>query len=79
MTDAKAEIVALFETPPTAERLNFYLQLTQMVHDFNEDDLTPEEIEGIEKGIAQAEREEVLDGDEMFSRIAKQFGFTRAR
>jgi predicted transcriptional regulator len=40
--------------------------------------MTPEQRAQLDDGIAQADRGEVVDGDEAFNRLASRFNFKRA-
>ena len=78
MTSAQSQILELFRALSPEEKEALLPQLAESVIDVGVyDDLSAEEIAAIEEGIAQAERGETLDGDQLFDNLAKKFGFSR--
>ena len=78
MTSAQSQILELFRALSPDEKESLLPQLAESVIDVGVyDDLSAEEIAAIEEGIAQAERGETLDGDQLFDNLAKKFGFSR--
>ncbi len=78
MTSAQSQILELFRALSPDEKESLLPQLAESVIDVGVyDDLSAEEIAAIEEGIAQAERGETIDGDELFDNLAKKFGFSR--
>jgi predicted transcriptional regulator len=79
MTTAQAQIYELFKTLPVAEQRDLLSQLSEAVEgEVSLDDLSAEDVAAIEEGIAQAERGEVVDADEVLGRIAARYHFPRA-
>jgi predicted transcriptional regulator len=79
MTTAQAQIYELFKTLPVAEQRDLLSQLSEAVEgEVLLDDLSAEDVAAIEEGIAQAERGEVVDADEVLGRIAARYHFPRA-
>jgi len=78
MTAAQAQIYELFKALPIEDQRELLPRLSETAE--GEDsiyDLSPEDAAAIEEGIAQAERGEVIDADELFDSLAKKFGFSR--
>jgi predicted transcriptional regulator len=79
MTTAQAQIYELFRALPIEDQRNLLSQLSEAVEAEDLlDDLSAEDVAAIEEGIAQAERGEVVDADEVLGRIAARYNFPRA-
>ena len=79
MNTAQAQILQLFEALPIDDRRDLLARLAETVEDDEAiDDLSAEDIAAIEEGIAQAERGEVVDAEEVLDRIAARYNFPRA-
>ena len=79
MTTAQAQIYELFKALPIEDQRDLLSQLSETVEgDISFDDLRVEDVAAIEEGIAQAERGEVVDADEVLDRIAARYNFPRA-
>ena len=76
MTTAQAQIYELFKALPIEDQRELLCQLSEAVEgEVSLDGLSAEDVAAIEEGIAQAERGEVVDADELFDRLAQKFGF----
>jgi hypothetical protein len=79
MTTAQAQIYELFKTLPVEDQRDLLSRLSEAVEgEVSLDDLSAEDVAAIEEGIAQAERVEVVDADEVLGRIAARYNFPRA-
>ncbi len=80
MTKTQAQIVELIAQLPLAERREFFehVQGTGLLEESFFSRMTPEQRAQLEEGIAQADRGEVVDGNEAFNRLASRFNFKRA-
>jgi hypothetical protein len=81
MTKTQAQIVELIARLPLAQRRESieHVQQTGLLDDSFYSRMTPEQRTQLEDGIAQAERGEVVDGNEAFNRLAARFNFKRGR
>ena len=78
MDTTQAQIFQLFQALPDSDRRQLLARLSESLEDeLSMDDLSLEEIAAIDEGLAQAERGETIDSDELFDRLAKKFGFSR--
>jgi predicted transcriptional regulator len=79
MTKTQAQIVELIAQLPLAERRESieHVQQTGLLYDSFYSRMTPEQRAQLEEGIAQAERGEIVDGNEAFDRLAERFNFKR--
>ena len=77
MTKTQAQIVELIAQLPLAERRELFehVQETGLLDESLYSGLTPEQRAQLEEGIAQAEKGEVVDGNEAFDRLATRFKF----
>jgi predicted transcriptional regulator len=80
MTKTQVQIVELIAQLPLAERRELieHVQETGLLEESFYSRMTPEQRAQLEEGIAQAERGDVVDGNEAFSRLASRFNFKRA-
>ena len=80
MTRTQAHIVELIAQLSLAERRELiqHVQQTGLLESTFYSGMTPEQLAQLDEGIAQAERGEVVDGDEAFNRLASRFNFKRA-
>jgi predicted transcriptional regulator len=79
MTTAQAQIYDLFKALPTEDQRDLLSRLSEAVEgEISLCDLSAEDVAAIEEGIAQAERGEVVDADEVLGRIAARYHFPRA-
>ena len=77
MKTAQAQINELFKALPIEDQRDLLFQLSEAVEgEVSCDDLSGDEVAAIEEGIAQAERGEVVDADEVFTRLAAKFKFS---
>jgi predicted transcriptional regulator len=79
MTRTQAQIVELIAQLPLAERRELieHVQASGLLGDSFYSRMTPEQRAQLDNGIAQADRGEVVDGDETFKRLASRFNFKR--
>ena len=79
MTKTQAHIVELIAQLPIAERRELFehVQETGALDESFYSRMTPEQRAQLDDGIAQADRGEVVDGNEAFDRLAKRFNFKR--
>jgi predicted transcriptional regulator len=79
MTRTQAEIVELIAQLPLAERRELveHVQESGLLEDSFYSCMTPTQRAELDEGIAQADRGEVVDGDEVFKRLASRFNFKR--
>ena len=77
MTKTQAQIVELIAQLPLAERRELFehVQGTGLLDESFHSGMTPEQRAQLAEGIAQAEKGEVVDGNEAFDRLAKRFNF----
>jgi predicted transcriptional regulator len=80
MTKAQAQIVELIAQLPLSERreLIAHVQQVGLLGESFYSRMTPEQRAQLEEGIAQADRGEVVDGQEAFDRLAARFNSKRA-
>jgi hypothetical protein len=77
MTKVQVQIIELFKTLDPAEQREVAEQLYERtIAGSFYDRMTPEQRAELDEGIAQAERGQVLPAEEVFDRLAKQFGFS---
>jgi hypothetical protein len=79
MTETQSLIVQLFKTlPPTEQRalVEHLAETAQSGSFYNR--LSPEQFAQLDEGIAQAERGETVPAIDVFDRLAKRFGFSKA-
>jgi predicted transcriptional regulator len=79
MTKTQAHIVELIAQLPFAERRELFehVQETGLLDGSFYSRMSPEQRAQLDDGIAQADRGEVVDGDEAFNRLASRFNFKR--
>jgi hypothetical protein len=80
MTRKQAQIVELIAQLPLTERRELieHVQESGLLDDSFYSRMTPGQRAQLDEGIAQADRGEVVDGDETFRRLASRFNFKRA-
>ncbi len=80
MTRKQAQIVELIAQLPLTERRELieHVQESGLLDDSFYSRMTPGQRAQLDEGIAQADRGEVVDGDETFRRLASHFNFKRA-
>jgi len=80
MTTIQAQIIELMAKLPLTERR----ELVEHLYDVNlfgesvYDRLSPEQRARLDESISQAERGETIPSEQVFDRLAKKFGFSRA-
>jgi predicted transcriptional regulator len=76
----QARIVELIAQLSLAERRELFehVQQTGLLEQAFYSGMTPEQHAQLDDGIAQADRGEVIDGEEAFNRLASRFNFKRA-
>ena len=74
---AQAQIVESIAQLSLAERRELFehVQEAGLLEDSIYSRMTPEQHAQLDEGIAQADRGEVVDGDEVFNRLASRFNF----
>jgi predicted transcriptional regulator len=79
MTRTQVHIVELIAQLSLAERRELFehVQETGLLEESFYSRMTPEQRAQLDEGIAQADRGEVVDGDEAFNRLASRFNFKR--
>ncbi len=79
MTKTQAEIVELIARLPLAERRELieHVQESGMLEDTFYSRMTSGQRAQLEEGAAQADRGEVVDGNEAFDRLASRMNFKR--
>ena len=79
MTKTQAEIVELIAQLSIAERRELveHVQESGLLGESFYSRMTPEQRARLDEGIAQQERDEVVDGDGAFNRMAARFKFKR--
>ena len=79
MTKTQARIVELVAQLSPAERRDLieHLQVAGLLEDSFYSRMAPEQRAQLDEGIAQADRSQVVDGGEAFSRLAGRFNFKR--
>ncbi len=79
MTKSQAQIVELIAQLSLAERRELieHVRETGLLEESFYSRMTPEQRAQLDEGIAQADRGEVVDGDEAFNRLASRFNFKR--
>ena len=79
MTRKQAQIVELIAQLPLTERRELieHVQESGLLDDAFYSRMTPEQRAQLDEGIAQADRGEVVDGDETFKQLASRFNFKR--
>jgi hypothetical protein len=79
MTRTQAHIVELIAQLSVAERRELFqhVQQTGLLEPTFYSGMTPEQRAQLDEGIAQADRGDVVDGDEAFNRLASRFDFKR--
>jgi hypothetical protein len=79
MSRKQAQIVELIAQLPLTERRELieHVQESGLLDDSFYSRMTPEQRARLDEGIAQADRGEVVDGDEIFKRLASRFNFKR--
>lgn len=79
MTRTQAQIVELIAQLPLAERRELveHVQESGLLDDSFHSRMPPEQRAQLDEGIAQADRGEVVDGNEVFKRLASRFNFKR--
>jgi hypothetical protein len=79
MTRTQAQIVELIAQLPLTERRELveHVQESGLLDDSFHSRMTPEQRAQLDEGIAQADRGEVVDGNEVFRRLASRFNFKR--
>ena len=79
MTKTQAEIVELIARLPLAERRELieHVQESGLLDDTFYSRMTPGQRAQLEEGVAQANRGEVVDGNEAFNRLASRLNFKR--
>jgi predicted transcriptional regulator len=80
MTKIQARIVELIAQLSLAERRELFAHVreTGLLDESFYSSMTAEQRAQLDEGIAQADRAEVVDGDEVFNRLASRFNFKRA-
>ena len=80
MTSTQAHIVNLIAKLSLAERRELieHVQETGLLGDSFYARMTPDQRAQLDEGIAQADRGEVVDGNDVFNRLASRFNFKRA-
>ena len=75
----KTHIVELIAQLPLAERRELFehVQETGALDESFYSRMTPEQRAQLDDGIAQADRGEVVDGNDAFNRLASRFNFKR--
>ena len=79
MTRKQAQIVELIAQLPLTERRELieHVQESGLLDDSFYSRMTAEQTAQLGEGIAQADRGEVVDGNETFNRLASRFNFKR--
>ena len=79
MTRTQAQIVELIAQLSIAERRELveHVQESGLLEESFYSRMTPEQRAQLDDGAAQADRGEVVDGDEAFNRMASRFKFKR--
>ena len=79
MTKRQAQIVELIAQLSLAERRELieHVQETGLLDDSFYSRMTPEQRAQLDEGIAQAERGQVVDGNDAFDRLAARFKLER--
>ena len=80
MTKTQVQIAELIAQLPLAERRELieHVQETGLLEESFYSRMTPEQRAQLEEGIAQAERGDVVDGNEAFRRLAARFNFKQS-
>lgn len=80
MTKTQTHIVELFAQLSPAERRELleHIQEAGLLEESFHARMTPAQRAQLDEGVAQAERGEVVDGEEAFNRLASRFNFKRA-
>lgn len=81
MTRTQAQIVELIAQLSLAERRELFehVQESGLLDESFYSRMTPEQRSQLNEGIAQADRGQVVDGDEAFNRLASRFNFHHAQ
>lgn len=79
MTSSQAQIVELIAQLSLAERRELFEHVREagLLEESFYSRMTPEQRAQLDEGIAQADRGEVVDGDEVFNQLASRFNFKR--
>ena len=79
MTRTQAQIVELIAQLPLTERRELveHVQESGLLEESFHARMTPGQRAQLDEGIAQADRGEVVDGNEAFRRLASRFNFKR--
>ena len=79
MTRKQAQIVELIAQLPLTERRELieHVQESGLLDDSFYLRMTPKQRAQLDEGIAQADRGEVVDGNETFKQLASRFNFKR--
>jgi hypothetical protein len=79
MTRTQSQIIDLISQLPVAERRKLFehIEAAGLLKETFYDRMTPEQHAQLDEGIAQADREQVVDGNAAFDRLAERFAFRR--